>query len=101
MGSTCFSSLSVSVIKSKPVKFRAVEAAETWFKTKKQIIPDVEFSNQWFTLSLLSTLLSHGPFLNKNEEKMERQAKFSKVMSPLHVACGSSSTPPELEPQES
>lgn len=41
---------------------------------------DVEFSDEWFTLSYLSPLLSRYPFLNNNEETIERKAKFYKAI---------------------
>lgn len=66
------------MIKGKPVKLMTVEMAETSFKTEKQIISDVEFSYEWFTLSSFHIILI-APSLNKNEEKIKRKTKFYKA----------------------
>lgn len=63
--------MSFSVIKGKPVTFMPVEAAEMWLKTEKQIISDVEFSNEWFTLSPFHIVLS----LPLPSIKMKRKLK--------------------------
>lgn len=60
--------MSFSVIKGKPVTFMPVEM---WFKTEKQIISDVEFSNERFTLSPFHIVLS----LPLPSIKMKRKLK--------------------------